>query len=202
MNNVTDVSLTDLKKHPQNYRTHPEDQLDHLCKSIQENGIYRPVVIAKDNTILAGHGVTQACKRLGIEKVPTIKMEIESDSKEALKLLTADNEISNLAEVNDRKLTEILKEMANLVMVTRDASEIKDLDHAKEWVGMPTFFEENEHTTKEKFEYKVCCDSEEHLIEFVEKYDLPTDLKRGRIWSVKYPEKTREDVGSLRFEDE
>ena len=173
MNNVTDVSLTDLKKHPQNYRTHPEDQLDHLCKSIQENGIYRPVVIAKDNTILAGHGVTQACKRLGIEKVPTIKMEIESDSKEALKLLTADNEISNLAEVNDRKLTEILKEikddselslegtgfdemmLANLVMVTRDASEIKDLDHAKEWVGMPTFFEENEHTTKEKFEYQM-----------------------------------------------
>ena len=111
MNAVKEVDLSSLKKHPKNYRNHPEDQLDHLCKSIQENGIYRPIIVTKDKTILAGHGVSQACKRLEIKKVPIIEMDIDPNSKQALKLLTADNEISNLAEINDRQLTEILKEI-------------------------------------------------------------------------------------------
>ena len=36
---LTDVSL--LKPHPENYKKHPQDQLEHISKSIQENGINR-----------------------------------------------------------------------------------------------------------------------------------------------------------------
>ena len=67
---LTDVSL--LKPHPENYKKHPQDQLEHISKSIQENGIYRNIVISNDNVILAGHGVFEACKRLGFVKVPTV----------------------------------------------------------------------------------------------------------------------------------
>lgn len=220
MNAVKEVDLSSLKKHPKNYRNHPEDQLDHLCKSIEENGIYRPIIVTKDKTILAGHGVSQACKRLEIKKVPIIEMDIDPNSKQALKLLTADNEISNLAEINDRQLTEILKEikddsdlslegtgfdemmLANLVMVTRDASEIKDIDHAKEWVGMPSYFDDDNSTAEEKWEYKVICKSEKDLKEFVKTYKVPIALSRGRTWSTKYPHEERQDIGSIRFESE
>jgi ParB-like chromosome segregation protein Spo0J len=50
------ASLTDLKPHPRNYRTHSDDQLKHLIQSIKEHGFYRNVVVIKDGTILAGHG--------------------------------------------------------------------------------------------------------------------------------------------------
>ena len=77
---LTDVSL--LKPHQENYKKHPQDQLEHISKSIKENGIYRNIVISNDNVILAGHGVFEACKRLGFVKVPTLKINISSsDSK-------------------------------------------------------------------------------------------------------------------------
>ena len=54
---VEQFSPDQLKPHPRNYRDHPQDQIDHLIQSIRENGFYRNVVVANDNTILAGHGV-------------------------------------------------------------------------------------------------------------------------------------------------
>jgi ParB-like chromosome segregation protein Spo0J len=60
-----DIQLVDInliKPHPKNYKKHPQDQLEHICKSIRENGIYRNILIANDNIILAGHGVYEACK--------------------------------------------------------------------------------------------------------------------------------------------
>jgi hypothetical protein len=33
-----------LKPHPKNYKKHPEDQLKHICRSIEENGIYRNII--------------------------------------------------------------------------------------------------------------------------------------------------------------
>ena len=150
---MTDVMK--LKAHPRNYQQHPEIQLRHIIKSIETHGFYRNIVVAKDNTILAGHGVTEAAIRMGLKQVPVIKMDIDPEDPRALKLLTGDNEIGNLAVVNDRMLTELLKEvmgtedlgltgtgfdadqLSSLLMVTRPASEIKDSNQAGEWLGMP-----------------------------------------------------------------
>ena len=109
--NIETVPINNLKPHPQNYKEHPENQLDHIIKSINEHGFYRNVVIAKDDTILAGHGVVMACIKMGKKEIPCIRLDIESDSTQALKVLTSDNEITNLAQVDDRQLSEILKEI-------------------------------------------------------------------------------------------
>ena len=95
-----------LKPHQENYKKHPQDQLEHISKSIQENGIYRNIVISNDNVILAGHGVFEACKRLGFVKVPTLKINISSSDPRAIKLLISDNEISHLAEIDQIKLSD------------------------------------------------------------------------------------------------
>ena len=146
-----------LLEHPKNYRVHPDDQLEHLMKSIEQNGFYRNVVIAKDNTILAGHGVVKASRKLGLTSVPVIRLDIDSNSSKALKVLAGDNELGKLAEVNDRALSEVLKEimskdiegllgtgydemmLANLAMVTRPAKEIANINEAAEWLGMPDY---------------------------------------------------------------
>ena len=108
------TSLSSLRPHPKNYRTHPEDQLAHIVASIKRHGFYRNIVVAKDGTILAGHGVVEAAKKMSLEKVPLVRLDLAPDDPRALQLLAGDNEIGLLAEVDDAALANILKELQDL----------------------------------------------------------------------------------------
>ena len=105
------VPVLSLKRHPRNYREHRPEQVAHIVASIRQHGFYRNVVIANDNTILAGHGVVAACKEMGLDAVPVVRLDIAPDSPLALKLLTGDNEISRGADTDDRVLAEILRDV-------------------------------------------------------------------------------------------
>jgi len=202
--------ISSLKPHPKNYREHPDDQLEHLCQSIKEFGLYRNIVIAKDGTILVGHGIVLACKKLGIEAVPTLELPIEPDSIEALKLLTADNEVTHLSENDDRELSQILQEileknnllgtgydkmmLANLLFVTRPESEIKDFDAAAEWVGMPDY----EPSTLPK-KIIVSFENDEDRDAFGKILNIPLTEKTKSVW---YPHKEQDDIKNVEFTDE
>lgn len=174
------VAVTELRPHPQNYRSHPEDQLVHIIESIKEHGFYRNIVIARDGTILAGHGVVEAVRKMGLEYVPVIRLNVDPGEPRALKVLTGDNEISHLGEVDDRALSEMLKiikeadevglvgtgydeaMLANLIYVTRPESEVKDFDEAAHWVGMPEY-QEGEKTIKIVVNFRSMEDRAEFL---------------------------------------
>lgn len=102
------VPISALVPHPQNYRRHPQEQLDHLALSLQTNGFYRPVVTAHDLTILAGHGIVQAARLVGIDPVPVHRTRYRLDDPEALKILVGDNESPRLARNDDAALAELL----------------------------------------------------------------------------------------------
>ena len=214
-----DVALDDLKPHPRNYQQHPEDELAHIMESIKTHGFYRNVVIARDGTILAGHGVTEAARKLGYTSIPAIRVDYAPDDPRALKLLAGDNEIRHLAEVDDRALTELLRELAelddlngllgtgydemmlaNLVMVTRPATEIGDLDAAAQWVGMPEYDERGD----EKIQLLVNFATEDDRTEFYHLLGLTSDAvqSRGAVKSIWWPKpQGRSDLTSLRFTD-
>lgn len=213
-----EVAVSSLKPHPRNYRGHPEDQVEHLMKSIQEHGLYRNIVIARDGTILAGHGVVEAVRSLGVDHVPVVRLDVDPDSPAALKVLTGDNEISHLAAVDDRALTEILKEirdadtdgligtgyddkmLANLAFVTRPKSEIQDIREAEHWVGMPSYQESGDVQT---VKLMVNFESEEDRERLLELIGAPAmSRKDGQTWSVWWPPRERNDLASLRFEVE
>tara|TARA_R100000700_G_scaffold39541_1_gene52605 strand:- start:951 stop:1592 length:642 start_codon:yes stop_codon:yes gene_type:complete len=206
---IEHIPIADLKPHPQNYREHPDDQLEHIMNSIKSNGYYRNVVVANDNTILAGHGVVKASKKMDLKTVPVVRLEVEPDSPQAKKVLTGDNEIAHLGEIDDRLLSEILKDvkdsaedgllgtgydekmLANLVMVTRPQSEIEDFNAAAEWVGMPDYDEESE-----QIKITVNFLNETDMNKFFEILDIPKkDLTR--VW---YPAKPKDDMKSVKFE--
>lgn len=212
LHKTTTIAVADLKGHPKNYREHPEDQLDHIAKSIEQHGIYRNVVVAKDNIILAGHGVVKACRRMGIVEIPVIKLDIDSDSMQALKLLAGDNEIGRLAEVDDRMLTDMLKEikefdpegligtgydgmmLANLAMVTRPAHEIKDINEAAEWLGMPDY-----EPKQDAVKFSISFRSNEDREQFASLVGLPTGSNPTGTWSVWWPEREDEDLRSVAY---
>lgn len=210
---IQQYPIEELISHPRNYRRHPEDQIDHLAKSISEHGFYRPVVVANDSTILAGHGIVSAAKRLGMTTVPAVVLDVAPDDAKALKILTGDNELGRLAEIDDRALSEILREiksvdellgtgfdasmLANLVMVSRPQSEINDINEAADWVGMPDY-----EPVTQPLKLIVSFDSAEDRRVFMQLVDFdPTKMKEKETMSVWWPQREREDPSSLRFEE-
>jgi DNA modification methylase len=76
-----------------NSRTHSEEQITQLISSIKEFGFTNPILLAPDNSIIAGHGRLQAVKRLGHEEVPCII--VQGLTKTQIKaLIIADNQLA------------------------------------------------------------------------------------------------------------
>src|SRR2546430_17050999 len=93
------VAIDQLRPHPRNYQDPPDDELAHIIESLRENGFYKNIVIANDNTIIAGHGVILAAQQVGYTHVPVRRMLFGPNDPRALKILAGDNEIRHLAEV-------------------------------------------------------------------------------------------------------
>jgi hypothetical protein len=211
---VSKLPLADLKPHPRNYRQHPPDQITHLAYSIRKHGQYRNIVCAKDLTILGGHGVVLACAEAGLEIVSVVVLPIDPFSPEALQILAGDNEVSHLAEDDDRILTDLLKELrdydpveglmgtgyddmmlANLVMVTRPAHEIEHLDAAAQWVGLPGF-----EGGKPSIMLMVHFDTPEDREQLLVQIGVDTISHKIReTWSVWWPPRERNDLKSVQF---
>jgi hypothetical protein len=207
-----DVAL--LKPHPSNYREHPADQIEHIKESIRENGLYRNIVVARENTILAGHGVTIAVREMGVLRVPVVRMDLAPDDPRALKILSGDNEISRLGIIDDRALSEMLKVikdqsdngllgtgwddmmLANLAFVTRPASEIKNFDAAAEWAGMPEY-EQGEETKRLIVTFRTEADRQRFI---TEKEITTTKSGNQADWTAWWPPREHSDLKSVKFE--
>ena len=86
-------AISGLIPYKGNPRTHSKQQLRQIARSIQELGFCNPVLIDKNNTIIAGHGRVDAAKLLGMERVPTIRLENLSPDQVRL-LVLADNKLA------------------------------------------------------------------------------------------------------------
>lgn len=109
---VEEVDISTLQPHPQNYREHTADQLDHLQQSLQDFGVYKNVVIARDNTLLAGHGLVEAAKQLGLTTLPVRRMDLDPQEEQAIRLLVGDNETARLAIMQEQALADLLSKLA------------------------------------------------------------------------------------------
>lgn len=208
------VSIESLRPHPRNYREHPEDQIEHLIASLQQFGQTRNVVVARDGTILAGHGVVDAAWRADWKTIEVRRMDLDPDDPDALKLLALDNEVPRFAFNDDRALSELLREiaesstagligtgyddriLANLIMVTRPAHEIAGIDEAAEWVGMPDF----EPYSDSRLVLIIRCADEPARDEIIEKMGLQIAKQTRGTWSCWYPPSERDDASALLFD--
>lgn len=63
------MTTKDLKQYQRNAKKHPEKQVKQIADSIKQFGFNVPVIIDKDNNVIAGHGRLLACEMLGITEV-------------------------------------------------------------------------------------------------------------------------------------
>lgn len=90
---IIDKSIDELIPYCNNSRTHDESQILQIASSIKEFGFTNPVLIDEDNGIIAGHGRVLAARKLGINKVPSIKLSHLTDIQKKAYII-ADNKIA------------------------------------------------------------------------------------------------------------
>ena len=94
--NKTQYYLADISTlipYARNSRTHTDEQVAQVAASIKEFGFLNPVIIAEDNTILAGHARVLAARKLGLDKVPCVKAENLTEAQKRAYII-ADNKLS------------------------------------------------------------------------------------------------------------
>ena len=103
------IKVEDLKPYANNPRFN-DDAVEYVAKSIKEFGFKVPMVIDKNNEIVAGHTRYKASLELGLEEVPCIIADDLTDEQiKAFRL--ADNKVSEYATWNDDLLNIELQDL-------------------------------------------------------------------------------------------
>ena len=94
--NIVEKKLNDIKPYDKNARKN-DDAVKYVAESIKQFGFRVPIVIDKDNVIIAGHTRYKAIKELGLETVPCIVADdLTEEQIKAYRL--ADNKVSEVSE--------------------------------------------------------------------------------------------------------
>ena len=118
---IETLSTASLIPYARNAKKHDASQVAKLAGSIREFGFNNPVLIDKDNGIIAGHGRVLAAQSLGLETVPCIRLGHLTDTQRRAYIL-ADN---RLAEIGGGWDEEMLKlELADLAALGLDVTEL------------------------------------------------------------------------------
>lgn len=135
------VLVSDLIPYARNSRTHSDVQVNKIASSIKEFGFLNPVLIDKDNGIIAGHGRVMAAQKLGLKEVPVLQIGHLSDTQKRAYII-ADNRLALDAGWDEEMLRVEFAELAdngfNLELTGFELGEISavDFDESEE-VGMP-----------------------------------------------------------------
>lgn len=90
---VTYRAASSLTRYERNARTHSDEQVAQIARSIETFGWTNPILIDEAGGIIAGHGRLAAAESLGLDKVPTITLAgLTDDQKRAL--VIADNQLA------------------------------------------------------------------------------------------------------------
>ena len=92
-NKIEWQSVEKLIPYAKNARTHSDEQVAQIAGSIKEFGFNNPVLVDKDNSIIAGHGRVMAARKLGMDKVPVVILNHLTESQRKAYIL-ADNRIA------------------------------------------------------------------------------------------------------------
>ena len=98
--NIVNFKIEDLIPYENNPRIN-DDAVEYVKNSIKEFGFKVPIVIDKNNVIVAGHTRYKACKELGIKEIPCIVADDLTDEQvKAFRL--ADNKVSEKAQETNK----------------------------------------------------------------------------------------------------
>ena len=124
--NVVNKSIAEIKPYEKNPRKN-DDAVKYVAESIKEFGFKVPIVIDRNNTIVAGHTRYKAAKKLGLSEVPCIIADDLTDEQiKAFRL--ADNKVAEKAEWDFDLLSDELDDLFDFDMSVFGFDDLDDED--------------------------------------------------------------------------
>lgn len=105
------IAIDQLTPYERNNKKHEDFDIGEIAKSIDKYGMLDPIGIwGKDNVIVEGHGRAIACKKLGMQVVPCIRLDDLTDEQRR-EYAIVHNKSSELAEYDFDNLIKELQEL-------------------------------------------------------------------------------------------
>lgn len=101
--------MSEIDLHPENANV---GNIEAIAESIRVNGFYAPIIVqASTGYIMAGNHRYQAAKKLGMEQVPVVYLDV--DDTEAKRIMVADNRTTRLGHDDSELLTQLLEDLGD-----------------------------------------------------------------------------------------
>ena len=132
-----EIQLQDLSLDGKNARRHTKRNLDQIERSLANYGAGRSILVDEQGRVLAGNGVVQAARAIGIRKVRVIEASKDElvavrrsdlSEQQKLELSIADNRTAELAEWDAEILSNIPWETLSQFFHQDEFDRIKSLD--------------------------------------------------------------------------
>lgn len=128
MRRYENVEIEKLIPYKNNARTHSDEQIEKIAKSMKEFGFINPVLVDGDLNVIAGHGRILGAKKLGMKEVPCLFIEdLTEEQKRAY--IIADNRLAEDAGWDKELLKIELEDLKNMNFdITLTGFELEDFD--------------------------------------------------------------------------
>lgn len=128
---IETLPIDKLIPYARNSRTHSDAQVAQVAASIREFGFTNPVLIDAEDGIIAGHGRVMAARKLGLEKVPCIRLAHLTETQRRAYVI-ADNKLALNAGWDEQMLALELAELRevdfDLQLTGFDGAELGEFD--------------------------------------------------------------------------
>lgn len=171
--NIVYKNIKELKPYKKNAKKHSKEQVEQIANSIKEFGFTQPVIIDKNNCVVAGHGRILGAKKAGLKQVPTVTLEeLTEEQIKAYRLV--DNKL-NESEWDYSLLDEELEDLIDDIDM-----ELFGFDADMSDEELERAIKEVKFKTKEKHLVIVPCKSEKETIKVqkeIEQLGYKCDVK-------------------------
>jgi hypothetical protein len=103
--------INGILPNPRNPNRHPKKQLEKLAAIYPITGVRKAAIVSKRSGLLVtGHGSVEAARLIGMEAFPIDVQDFKDEQQEHAHMV-ADNQIADLAEIDETELAGLLAEM-------------------------------------------------------------------------------------------
>jgi ParB family transcriptional regulator, chromosome partitioning protein len=108
---IEKVAVSALKADPNNARKHDNANLEAIAGSLEQFGQRKPIVVTKDNVVVAGNGTLAAAISIGWKEIELVRIPSDWTSNQIKAFALADNRTAELAEWDHETLGSQLLEL-------------------------------------------------------------------------------------------
>jgi len=173
---IEQIPTEKLIPYARNAKKHDAAQVSKLAGSIREFGFNNPVLIDKDNGIIAGHGRVMAAQKLELKEVPCIRLGHLTDTQRKAYIL-ADNRLAELGGGWDEKMLKV---------------ELESIGMDESWLNFDELFEKEltnndseEFSPEVEFSYDLMLSHNYIVLYFDTAMDWEVAKERFKLKDVK-----------------